>query len=652
MSATRVWYLRLHTILKDPPPQEREIMKQLSELSDRLVVMTHRSVDFLRDIYRVPEEKIKLIPHGIPQMPLADPDLCKGKFGMEGKTVILSFGLLSPDKGLEYMIEALPEIVKNHPEVVYMVIGATHPHLKRDRGEGYRLSLHRRAKELGVSDHVVFHDRFVDFDDLIKFIGAADIYVTPYLNEEQIVSGTLAYTLGVGKAIVSTPYWHAQEMLADGRGRLVPFRDSQALANEINFLLDNPEKRNAMREKAYQYGRNMVWEEVAKEYLDLFAQAKETRLRAYVPATKLKPLSSGRQRLPEIKLDHLRIMTDDTGMLQHAKFTIPNRDHGYCVDDNARALIASTMADNLLPQEPLLKGLSSIYLSFLDHAFDEKTGRFRNFMSYDRAWIADDNWEDSHARAVWSLGMAVAIGCDKGEAAAALNLFHRSLNVLENLTHPRSMAFSIIGIHAYLSAYSGDSNARRIRGVLSKKLIKKFRQNAKDDWPWFEDRLSYGNARIPHALILSGQWMQDNEMFTTGLKTLTWLKEIQTDEKTGAFSPIGNSEWYRKEGVKSRFDQQPIEGATMIDACLEAFNCTRDEEWIRFAYKCLNWYLGENDHSISLYDHATGGCRDGLEPHGVNENQGAESTLSWLLSLMALYNHRGSKDKVEENAQA
>ncbi len=638
----------LHTILKNPSRQEREIMRQLSELSDRLVVMSHRSVNFLRDIYETPEQKIRLIPHGIPKMPLTSPDIYKSKFGMENKTVILSFGLLSPSKGLEYIIKALPAIVKNHPDVVYMVIGATHPHLKIAQGEGYRLSLHHLAKELGVSDHVVFHDRFVNLEDLIDFIGSADIYVTPYLNEEQIVSGTLAYTLGVGKAVVSTPYWYAQEMLADGRGRLVPFRDSHALANEINFLLDNPEERNAMCKRAYQHCRNMVWEEVAKQYLHLFTQAKQTRLRAQVPVTKLKTLSAGRQRLPEIRLDHLRVMTDDTGILQHARFTIPNRDHGYCVDDNSRALIVTIMADNLLPQEPHAKSLSSIYLSFLDHAFDEKTGKFRNFMTYDREWVADDNWEDAHGRAVWSLGVTVA-GQDKGLAASALYLFHHSLIALEDLVHPRAMAFSIIGIHAYLGVYSGDSNVRRIRGVLSRKLMEKFRENAKTDWPWFEDILSYGNARIPHALILSGQWMQDNEMLTTGLRALKWLKEIQSDNESGAFSPIGNSEWYRRGGVKSKYDQQPIEASAMIYACIEAFNCTRDHEWIRFAYKCLDWYLGANDLNVSLYDHSTGGCRDGLEPHGVNENQGAESTLCWLLSLIALYNHRGAEDRTEES---
>jgi glycosyltransferase involved in cell wall biosynthesis len=631
----------LHTILKDPNLQDRRIMMQLAEFSDRLVVMSERSVEFLRDIYQVPEEKIVLIHHGIPDVPFVESDVYKDKFGVAGNKVILTFGLLSPGKGIEVVIDALPEIVKAHPEVIYMVVGATHPHLKMEQGEDYRNSLYLRAKELGVSDHIVFHDRFVADDDLLEFIGAADIYVTPYQNETQIISGTLAYALGMGKAVISTPYWHAQELLADDRGRLVPFRDPPALAREVIDLLDHPDECRAIRKRAYQYCRKMVWSNVGQRYLDTFAEAKRQRLRKNVPERQLETLGLRQHQLPEIKLDYLRRMTDGTGMLQHAKYTVPDRTHGYCVDDNARALIVAVTLQDFQPRDSALGGLAATYLSFLGDAFNAKTGRFRNFMSYDRRWLEETGSEDSHGRAVWGLGVAVALGREKGQVVFAVGLFHRALVAVEHFTFPRAIAFAIIGIHAYLSRYSGDSRAKRMRKILSDRLMQQFRDVATDDWPWCEDILTYDNARLPQALLMSGQWLPDGEMLEMGLRALDWLKQVQTDEAGHHFAAIGNQGWLTRHGEKARFDQQPIEAAAMADACIEAFNCTRNEEWITYAYCCLNWYQGENDLGVPLCDYATGGCRDGLEAQGVNENQGAESTLCWLMTLLAVYNHRG-----------
>jgi len=644
----------LHTILKDPNLQDRHIMMQLAEFSDRLVVMSERSVEFLRDIYQVPEEKIVLIHHGIPDVPFVESDAYKDKFGVSGKKVILTFGLLSPGKGIEVVIDALPEIVKAHPQVIYMVVGATHPHLKMEHGEDYRNSLHRRAKELGVSEHIVFHDRFVADEDLLEFIGVADIYVTPYLNEAQIISGTLAYALGMGKAVISTPFWHAQELLADDRGRLVPFRDQAALAQEVIDLLDHPDECRAIRERAYQYGRKMVWSDVGRRYLDTFAEAKHQRLRKNVPRRGLETLGLRQQRLPEIKLDYLRRMTDDTGMLQHAKYTVADRTHGYCVDDNARALIVAVTLQDLQPLDSAQSGLAATYLSFLGHAFNDQTGRFRNFMSYDRHWLEGTGSEDSHGRAVWGLGVAVALGRDKGQVGFSVDLFHRALDATEHFTHPRAIAFAIIGIHAYLGRYSGDSRAKMMRKILSERLMQRFRDFApqevplgcaSEDWPWCDSILTYDNARLPQALLLSGQWLPDSEMLEMGLRSLDWLKQVQTDEKGRHFVAIGNHGWFPRGGEKARFDQQPIEAAAMVDACIEAFNCTRDEEWITYAYRCLNWYQGENDLGVPLCDYATGGCRDGLEAQGANENQGAESTLCWLMALLTVYNHR-SWDRV------
>jgi hypothetical protein len=498
-----------------------------------------------------------------------------------------------------------------------------------------------RAKELGVSDHIVFHDRFVADEDLLEFIGAADIYVTPYLNEAQIVSGTLAYALGMGKAVVSTPYWHAQELLADDRGRLVPFRDPAALAREVIDLLDHPDECRAIQNRAYQYGRKMVWSDVGRRYLDTFAEAKRRRFRRNLSERRLEPLGHRQQRLPEIKLEHLRRMTDDTGMLQHAKYTVPDRTHGYCVDDNARALIVAVTLHDLQPRDSALSDLAAVYLSFLGHAFNGEAVQFRNFMSYERHWLEETGSEDSQGRALWGLGVAVALGRDKGQVGFAVDLFQRALGTAEHFTHPRAIASVIIGIHAYLSRYGGDSRAKRMCRILSDRLMQQFRDFATDDWPCCEDRLTYDNARLPQALLLSGQWLPDREMLDTGLRALDWLKQVQTDETGRHFAAIGNHGWLKRDGKKAQFDQQPIEAAAMVDACIEAFNCTRDEEWITYAYRCLNWYQGENDLRIPLCDYATGGCRDGLEAQGANENQGAESTLCWLMALLAVYNYRG-----------
>ena len=633
-------FTTLHTVLKDPSAEEKKIITQLSELSASLVVMSEHSVNFLRDIYQVPESKITLIHHGIPDVPFLDPDPCKSKLGADNKTVILTFGLLSPGKGIEFMIDALPDIVGLHPDVLYYVVGATHPHCIADSGEDYRLSLHHRAKELGVGDNVVFHDRFLERDELIEIIRAADIYVTPYLNEAQVVSGTLAYAVGAGKVVVSTPYWHAQEMLADGRGRLVPFKDSRALTHEINRLLDFPEERLAIRRAAYDYSRPMVMKEMGRRYLALFSKAKVQHARTRdLPA--LDTLSQKEQRLPQINLNHLATMTDDTGMLQHAKFTVPNRAHGYCVDDNARALIVVTRACELNRSDRSLIDLSSIYLSFLDDAFDAEKGRFRNFMSYEREWLETIGSEDSHGRALWALGVVAGRGQNSGQVALATKLLNDALPALENFSDSRAIAFPILGMQAYLRRHEDDQQILELIELLGDRLLARFRQYATKDWRWHEPMLTYDNARLPEALMACGRVTNDDRMVKAGIDVLEWLRDIQLDPTGGWFTPVGNHGWFPKSDSKAQFDQQPLEAAAMIGASLEAYECTQREEWVQLASTCFNWYLGKNDQQIQLYDDATGGCRDGLTADGVNENQGAESTLSYLSSLLAIHNLRG-----------
>jgi len=633
-------FTTLHTVLREPQVEEKKIIIRLSELSASLVVMSEHAANFLQDIYQVPASKIALIHHGILDVPFLDPDPCKSKLGADNKTVILTFGLLSPGKGIEFMIDALPDIVGLHPDVLYYVVGATHPHCKAESGEDYRLSLHHRAEELGVGDNIVFHDRFLERSELLEIIRAADIYVTPYLNEAQVVSGTLAYAVGAGKAVVSTPYWHAQEMLADGRGRLVPFADSRALAQQVNQLLDCPEERLTIRRAAYDYSRPMVMKEMGRHYLALFSQSKAPHARPRdLPA--LDTLGQSDQRLPQVNLKHLRSMTDHTGVLQHARFSVPNRAHGYCADDCARALIVTVRAHDLDRTDTSLTDLSSIYLSFLDDAFDPGTGRFRNFMSYDRKWLETIGSEDSHGRALWALGVMAGWGHSPGQVALAETIFHDAIPALEKLSYSRAIAFPILGMQAYLRRHENDQQVRELIKLLGDRLLARFRQCATKDWRWYEPILTYDNARVPEALMACGRITNDDRMVKAGIDVLEWLRDIQLDPSGGWFTPVGNHGWFPRSDSKAQFDQQPLEAAAMIGASLEAYECTQREEWIQLASTCFNWYLGKNDQQIQLYDDATGGCRDGLTADGVNENQGAESTLSYLSSLLAIYNLRG-----------
>jgi glycosyltransferase involved in cell wall biosynthesis len=627
----------LHTVLKDPAPEYRAVMGKLSDLSDKLVVMSHKASDFLKDIYAVPEDKIVFIHHGIPDTPFIDSSFYKDKFGVEGRKVLLTFGLLSPNKGIENVLKALPTVIKKHPDVVYIILGATHPNILKSHGDAYRIMLQQLVRKLDIGDHVIFQNRFVELKELCEFLGIADIYVTPYLEEAQITSGTLAYAMGTGKAVISTPYWYATEMLAEGRGRIVPFDNSDAMAEQVIGLLDNDVERHAMRKKAYTFSREAVWKEVSRKYLQTFSEVRQNRTRNPRPrhsyVENIQVITNF--ELPDIKLDHLKAFTDDTGILQHANHTIPDRTHGYCTDDNARALLVATMGQKYLPTSGLgLDSLSGHYLGFLLYAYNEKKGRFRNFMTYSRQWMEEIESEDAHGRAIWCLGKAVAFLDHPGHLAMSATLFKKALRAAENFHSPRTIAFCLLGLHAYLQRFSGDSEVRRIRDVLADRLFNQFKNNGTDDWPWLENSLNYANGRLPQALLLSGQRLQRKDMIDIGLNSLKWLLAIQTEDKH--FVPIGCNGWYEKGGPRARFDQQPVEANAMVEACVEAFNVTRDHTWFENAVMCFNWFLGHNDLNMPLYDPKTGGCRDGLMADGINQNQGAESSLAWLLSLMTL----------------
>jgi glycosyltransferase involved in cell wall biosynthesis len=621
----------LHTVLREPNPEQRRVLSELARLSARLIVMSEHGAEFLREVYHVPAEKIDVIPHGIPDVPFADPNYHKDQFGVEGRQVLLTFGLLSPNKGIENVLNALPEIVKEFPNVVYIVLGATHPNLVRDQGETYRLSLERLAQKNGVSRNVLFFNRFVGLDELTEFIGATDIYITPYLNEAQITSGTLAYSFGAGKAVISTPYWHARELLADGRGILVPFNNAPAIASAVRHLLTEETERHAMRKQAYKIGREMVWSNVARLYVDAFERARlEER---HAPAAFTAPtLDRRRGELPAAKYTHLLRMTDGTGMFQHATFSVPNFQHGYCTDDNARALILMMLMDELGDVLPEAYRITGTYAAFLQEAFNPVTRRFRNFMAFNRVWLEEMGSEDSHGRALWALGTCVGRSRSHSLREWAAQLFEAAVGMAETFTSPRAWAFTILGLHEYLRTLSGDLMANRLRETLGERLLGLFQNVADEKWMWFEDIVTYDNARISHALILTGRWMEREDMLDAGLKTLGWLAEHQRGDG-GCFRPIGSDGFWQRNGEPARFDQQPIEANAMLGACLEAHAATGDDKWQEEAMVAFDWFLGGNDLGLSLYDAQTGGCRDGLHLDRTNQNEGAESTLAFLLSL-------------------
>jgi glycosyltransferase involved in cell wall biosynthesis len=636
----------LHTVLREPDANQMMVMEEIAEISDRLIVMSQLSSQFLQEIFKVPGSKIDMVPHGVPDLPFLDPNFYKDRFGVEGKAVLLTFGLLSPNKGIENVIQALPQILSKHKNVAYIVAGATHPHILRREGDKYRASLQALAKEMGVESQVIFHNRFVSPEEMVEFIGAADIYITPYRHEAQVVSGTLAYALGAGKAIISTPYWHAIELLDDRRGALVPFQNPGAIAQKTIELLDTPAIRHAMRKRAYLFAREMVWKRVAQGHMESFARVRSDRMETPRVQFSARASEKSLDQLPKLNLNHLQRLTDDTGMLQHAIFTIPNRREGYTTDDNARALIFSVLLEHQekdqlqnnqvgKPDSPSPNS-AGLYLSFLEHAFNPAKGRFKNFLGYDRRWNESVGSEDAHGRALWGLGTVLGRSQDQGLRGAAGRLFEVSLPAVLEFSSPRAWAYALLGIQEYLTSYAGDRDAQKVRFALGRRLLERYKAIRSPDWKWFENVLAYGNARLPQTLLLVGATCSDDRLISAGLESLDWLLGTQRCPTNGHFVPIGSQGFYRQHGEKARFDQQPIEAAGAVSACLEAYRATGDRRWRSEAWSAFNWFLGHNDLQLPLYDSATGGCRDGLHPDRANENQGAESTLSFLMALLEM----------------
>jgi glycosyltransferase involved in cell wall biosynthesis len=622
----------LHTILREPKADQRRVIHELVALSTRLVVMAERGRQMLQEIYQAPPAKIDLIPHGIPDVGFVDPTDFKDQFGVEGKVVLLTFGLLSPNKGIEYVLNALPHILAEFPDVVYIVLGATHPNELREHGEAYRLSLEILAKKNKLEKNVIFYNRFVELETLKEFIGAADFYITPYLNEAQITSGALAYTFGAGKVVISTPYWHAAELLAEDRGVLVPFRDAPAIAREVIGLLRDDTRRRAIRKNAYRLGRDMVWSNVARLYMRSFELSQIEGAARSRKSLATKTLDQKPRELPELKLSHLSRMTDSTGIFQHAILTVPNFSEGCSTDDNARAFILAVLLIELGEEPERVRTLATTYAAFLHHAFDLRVKRFHNHMSFDRRWLDEQGSEDCQGRALWALGVGVGRSPYRSFQIMAGQLFALALPALTELTSPRAWAFGLIGIHEYLRRLSGDSLVNQTRETLTSRLMELFERTAQPDWRWFQEDLTYDNAKLPHALILSGRAAGQQAVLERGLQALRWLTELQISEK-GHFRSIGTNGFYRRGGMRANFDQQPIEAQAMVSACLEAYRATSDLWWHEQAQRAFDWFIGWNDLGLELCSPKTGGCRDGLHVDRVNRNQGAESTLAFLLSL-------------------
>jgi len=620
-----------HTVLASPTVKQRAVVERIVDASSKVVVMANKGRELLRDVYLVPDDKIEVIAHGIPDVAFVRSDAAKARLGFAGKSVILTFGLLSPNKGIEVMIDAMPSILKRCADAVYVVLGATHPNLVRNQGEAYREGLMARVRELGIHDHVVFLDRFVDLATLLEFISMCDVYVTPYLNEAQMTSGTLAYSFGLGKPVVSTPYWHARELLTEGCGVLVPFGNAAAIGGEIAKLLTDDVRRQAMSRRAYAASRMMTWECTAERYMSVFETARQGhRPKVFARSDMGSPGLRG-PAPPDMQIGHFLSMCDDVGLFQHAVHSVPDRAHGYCVDDNARALLLACALNNP-GEQPLSEVLTARFAAFVQHAWNPDTGQFRNFMGFNRTWLEDRGSEDSHGRTLWALGEAARTDASPARRQWAAALFAQALSIAESFRSPRAWAFMLLGLDAYCAVAPDDLRAREVRHSLADRLMSCLASVETPDWVWFEEGLAYDNARLPQALMLTGLATQTPQYLDAGLRSLRWLMTQQTTA-AGQFRPVGTSGFGEQRQHPRAFDQQPVEATATIAACLTAWRADGDAEWKAMATRAFAWFLGSNDLSVALVDPLTGSCRDGLHPDRANENRGGESVVCYLLGL-------------------
>jgi glycosyltransferase involved in cell wall biosynthesis len=638
-----------HTVLPDPEPERRRAMAEMAELSDAIVVMSHKSIDFLEQYYGVPRRKVNLIHHGVPDMPFADSDEYKGRWGLEGKTVILTFGLLHSRKGIEYMVEAMPAVVDRFPDAVYVVLGATHPPLKLKEGEKYRFFLKRKARELGVEDSVLFYDRFVSLEELTAFLAGCDIYVTPYLDRNQIVSGTLAYAIGLGKPVISAPYYYAEELLAEGRGVLVAARDSRAMADAVIDLLSNPEKTDRIRRLAYSFGRKMIWKEVAGEYARLFERVLAGRKLAPVPPARRHPVLL--RDLPRPKLDYMVRLTDVTGVIHRSHFDIPDRSSGYTTEDNALALYATVLA-HIQTDDPKSLELARTYIGFL-HYMQRPDGRFHNTLNYDKTYADEEGSQECQGKAMEGLGITVALESDEGLASFAKAMFDDAVGGLQ-LSSLRAMAYTVCGCYHYLTRLPGASMVVAALQREAGKLLQAYRRESSPGWEWFEDTLYYGNGVMPRAMILAFRETGYEPYRQAGLESLDFLARLCY--RDGIFDLVGDQGWYRRGAERAKLAQLPIEATSITAACVDAFIIERDDRYLELARAAFEWFLGRNVIDQPLYDFASFSCSDGLLLGEVDPNRSAEATVQWLIALLriqtALHLEEPGPGRAQEGALA
>lgn len=617
----------LHTVLKIPSYNERAVLKEICKLAHSIVVMSQTGVDILIEEYEINAKKIVIIEHGVPDIHF-NQQFAKKEFRLSSKKVLLTFGFIGRNKGIETVLKALPEVVDKYPELVYIILGKTHPHVIRHSGEEYRVYLAGLVQKLGIGKHVIFLNEFISQPELFKYLSAADIYITPYTNEAQITSGTLSYAIGAGTAVISTPYWHAKELLANGRGRLFPFQDASSLRDILLDLLDNPEEMEELRSNAFEYGREITWPKIGEKYIKLSAE-----IDAVQPDIKerkeqiLNPLT-----LPPFQLDHVLRLTDDTGIIQHAKYGIPNLKEGYCLDDNARALLMVLMAYKR-NKHPLALELSPTYLSYINY-MQKEDGAFRNFLSFNRSFLDEVGSEDAFGRAIWSLGYLLGNAPNDAYYQTGREIFFDAAPNFNELRSVRGIANTIVGICYYLKSNPSDEEMIQVLRNLSEKLITAFERHQEPDWAWFEPILAYDNGFLPLALLHAAEFIKDEKVARIGFQSMDFLADITL--QNGYLSIVGNEEWYKQNGSQSVFAQQPLDALAMVLMYHQAFRLTKNQAYVSKLYTCFMWFLGENDLRISLYDFETKGCCDGLESYGVNRNQGAESTLAYLISHLTV----------------
>lgn len=619
----------LHTILNTPTFLQKSIIKEIAKRSAKIVVMSQKAVGFLQDIYEIPLAKIQVIEHGVPDLEAPAVNPVNEIEALRGKKILLTFGLISRNKGLETVVKALPAIVANHPDTVYVVLGNTHPGVVKNSGEEYRDYLKELASNLGVENNLVFLNKFVEEEELINYLTAANIYVTPYFNEAQITSGTLSYAVGAGAAVVSTPYWHAQELLDNNRGRLFNFKDHTGLALIVNDLLDNPAKMSALKANAYEYGLKLRWPKIGKSFITVV----ENAVKHPDYSEKILRQIIDRTLVPELDLSYVKRLTDDTGIFQHAKYGIPNRREGYCIDDNSRALIMALMAYQERKDVDALN-LMPIYLSYI-HDLQLDNGNFRNFTSFSRQFLDEEGSDDSFGRTIWSLGYLINAAPNRSYAEFGYELFFKAVPHFKNLTHLRGICNTITGLSYYLRTHPYDERILNELNQLTVKLIASYKNTKGEDWHWFEDHMTYDNAIFPLALFHVVEITGDPEVKEIAHESLRYLEKITFNLST--INPVGNDGWHLRGAEKAPlYDQQAIEIMAMVCMYFQAFIVTRETEYMKKMFTSYMWFLGENSLRIPLYDSETKGCADGLQPNGVNRNQGAESTLAYLVSHLTV----------------